>query len=421
MTNPTTARVLTRESAALIGAPLLMTQDRAAALMARLFNAPLSAMNNETRGAASRAYSVVDGIAQIRVSGELFNHESATSQWLGAQTYESLAATLRAAERDPGVSGIVLDIDSPGGEAAGAMEAAAVVRAVAATKPVIAFVDGMGASAAYALASGATTIVTTPSAMLGSIGVVMTHWDMSGLLESWGLKATSIYAGEFKTDGSPYRPLADGEKARLRGTVNSIYQLFAATVGKHRPALGEAGARRTEAAIYVGAEAVAAGLADRVGTRESAMALARGENRSAALSTTASPAAASGQAVGEHERGRAAFAAATGRAMSESPRAIDAAMDAELLRAPPPGAARAGIDENAVEAGRQVFAAARFGTTPGDRNAAEAAAAQFRAAKASGAPAANFDQATFERGSRAFGALIEKPSANASKVVGRWR
>lgn len=412
---------LTREAAALIGAPLLMTRDRAAALVARLFNAPPSAMNNETRGAASKTYNVIDGVAQIRVAGELFNRESATSRWLGAQTYEGLAATLRAAERDPSVRGILLDIDSPGGEAAGAMEAAEVVRAAAAIKPVIALVDGMGASAAYALASGATTIVTTPSAMIGSIGVVMTHWDMSGLLDSWGLKATSIYAGEFKTDGSPYRPLADGEKARLRGTVNSIYQLFAATVGKHRPALGEAGARRTEAAVYVGAEAVAAGLADRVGTRADAMALACGDSRSAALSTTASPAAASGQAVGEHERGRAAFAAATGRAMSENPLAVSAAMDAELLRAPPPGAARAGIDENAVEAGRQVFAAARFGTTPGDRNAAEAAAAQFRAAKASGAPAVHFDQAAFERGSRAFGALFENPGARASKVVGRRR
>lgn len=215
-----------------------------------------------------------EGIVTIPVRGALENRKD--DAWYGVTSYEGLRESVSACLDDAECRAIVLDIDSPGGVASGAMETAAFLREVNARKPVVAFVDGMACSAAYALATGAGSILVTPSAILGSIGCVLTHWDMSGLLESWGLKATSIYAGAFKTDGSPYKPLDAGEKARLQAFVGRFYDHFTATVGLHRPEIGDAGARATEAAVYDGGQAIDIGLADGLATHAQALRFAAG-------------------------------------------------------------------------------------------------------------------------------------------------
>jgi len=87
---------------------------------------------------------------------------------------------------------IVLDMDSPGGEAVGAFEAADAVRAAALSKEVVGVVNGMAASAAYAIASAATRIVTTSSGISGSIGVVMLHANYSNKMHQAGIVPTLI-------------------------------------------------------------------------------------------------------------------------------------------------------------------------------------------------------------------------------------
>jgi signal peptide peptidase SppA len=163
----------------------------------------------------------------------------------------------------------VLDIDSPGGEAGGAMETAARIRALDAKKPVVAFVNGMAASAAYALASGARTIIATPSAMLGSIGVVWMHVDRSAQVERVGVKPTLLTAGAFKTDGHSLAPLAADARGRIQAQINKIYGLFVETVAAHRP-MSAAAVRATEAGVYIGSQAVDARLADQVGSLDDA-------------------------------------------------------------------------------------------------------------------------------------------------------
>ncbi len=206
-----------------------------------------------------------DGVATIAVHGELVNRGSWMDAMSGLTSYKALAASLDAARDDYRVRGIVLDIDSPGGEAAGAMEAAAHVRAVSAQKKVVAYIDSLAASAAYAIASGADEIVATPSATLGSIGVVFMHLDRSEAMKDRGLKPTILHAGAYKIDGNSMQPLPEDARARIQGQIDQVYGLFLDTVGKHRPALGAEGARKTEAGVFFGQRAVDAGLADRIG------------------------------------------------------------------------------------------------------------------------------------------------------------
>lgn len=209
-----------------------------------------------------------DGIATIPIHGELVNRGSWLDAYSGLTSYKTLTASLDTAANDYRVRGIALDIDSPGGEAAGAMETAARIREITAAKPVVAYVDSLAASAAYWLASGADEIIATPSATLGSIGVVYLHLDRSEAMKDRGIRASLLHEGAFKVDGNSMQPLPDDARARIQAQLREVYNLFTESVGRHRPDLGAKGARKTEAGIFIGQRAVEAGLADRIGGPE---------------------------------------------------------------------------------------------------------------------------------------------------------
>ncbi|MGT2481766.1 S49 family peptidase [Methylobacterium oryzae CBMB20] len=186
-------------------------------------------------------------------------------------SYEGLKFQLAHASQDDRTRAVLLDFECPGGEAVGAFEAAAVVRGLATLKPVVAVVNGLCASAAYAMASGATRIVTTPSGISGSIGVVMLHVDQSGALAKAGVRPTLIHAGAHKVDGNPYQALPAGVRKSLQAEIEVFYGAFVDCVAAGRKNLLAEAIRGTEARTFMGAAAVAAGLADEVGTFEGAL------------------------------------------------------------------------------------------------------------------------------------------------------
>lgn len=209
-----------------------------------------------------------DGVAVIPVLGSLVNRGGWIGAFSGMTSYEGLKFQIGAAARDTSVSSILLDMDSPGGEAVGAFEAADIVRAAAQIKEVVAVVNGMAASAAYAIASAATRIVTTSSGISGSIGVVMLHADYSNKLHQAGIVPTMIFAGARKVDGNPYEKLTSEVKGELKAEIDRFYDLFVSSVAVGRSGMTDLSIRATEARTYIGADAVAVGLADAVGNFE---------------------------------------------------------------------------------------------------------------------------------------------------------
>lgn len=214
-----------------------------------------------------------EGVGIITVSGSLVNRGA----WIGARSgltsYEGIRHQLASLAASTAVRSVILDLDSPGGEAIGAFETAQAVRELAAKKRVVAVVNGMAASAMYGIASGATEIVTTETGVSGSIGVVMLHADYSRHLANEGVTPTLIFAGAHKVDANPFEPLGDAVRADLQQEVESFYSAFLETVAKGRgKRLTAEAARATEARTFIGARAVEVGLADRVGTFESVLA-----------------------------------------------------------------------------------------------------------------------------------------------------
>ena len=167
---------------------------------------------------------------------------------------------------DPEIKAVVLWINSGGGEVSGCFDLVdwIVAAKAAAGKPVVAILDEMAYSAAYAIASAADTLTVPRTGGVGSIGVVMMHVDYSKILDEWGIKLTFIFAGKHKVDGHPYAELPEEVKAVWQAECEDIRQLFAATVTKHRSAAGTAidikAVLDTEAATFSSPSALAAAV-----------------------------------------------------------------------------------------------------------------------------------------------------------------
>jgi signal peptide peptidase SppA len=231
---------------------------------------PASEEQEGGRGRSIEPFKLTrQGVGVITVTGTLINRGAFVGSYSGETSYEGIKHQLARAAGDSRVKSIILDLDTPGGEANGGFEAAQAVREAAGRKPVIAIANGMSASAGYALASGASKIIAAPSGMMGSIGVALLHLDLSRALDKEGVTPTLIFEGARKMDGNPVEPLTDAALSTLRDEVHRYYELFLETVamgrGRRTPARA---ARDTEGRIYVGREAIDARLADDVGTFE---------------------------------------------------------------------------------------------------------------------------------------------------------
>ncbi|MGR3420639.1 MAG: S49 family peptidase [Paracoccus sp. (in: a-proteobacteria)] len=216
-------------------------------------------------GDADAPFPVIDGVAVIAIAGTLVHRGAWIGQSSGLTSYEGLAAQIDAAVHDKAIRGIALEIDSFGGEVAGAFDLADRIRAARDAKPVHAFLAEHALSAGYALASQATRITLPRTGAAGSIGVITMHTDMSGMLAQKGVAVTLIHAGAKKADGNPYAALPEPIRDRLQSELEDLRILFAETVAAGRgKRLGKDAALATEAGVFRGAAAVEAGLADAV-------------------------------------------------------------------------------------------------------------------------------------------------------------
>ncbi len=213
------------------------------------------------RASPSGQHMAATGIAVVPVHGSLVRRAIALDAASGLTSYGDIAAMLDAAAADPTVSGILLDIDSPGGEAGGVFELAQRIRAVDAIKPVWALACDSAFSAAYAIACAASRVFVTQTAGVGSIGVIAMHVDQSVRDAQEGYRFTAVSAGDFKNDLSPHQPIDKAALGRLQSEVDRLYGLFVDHVVSMRGMQAKT-VRDTQAGLFFGPDAVRCGLAD---------------------------------------------------------------------------------------------------------------------------------------------------------------
>lgn len=184
------------------------------------------------------------------------------SDWYSDTDYQDIRANVRRALADPSVHTIDLVIDSPGGSVLGLPETADAIHAANRVKPVRAFVSGIAASAAYWLASQASSITLTPSGEVGSVGVLDLHTDITGALDQAGVKITAVTAGPHKTERAPFTPLSEDAKAHMQSGVDAWYGDFLSAIKRGRGARVPANSTFGNGRMLSSREAVAAGMVD---------------------------------------------------------------------------------------------------------------------------------------------------------------
>jgi signal peptide peptidase SppA len=207
------------------------------------------------------------GVAVIPIYGVIAPRMNLLSEMSGGTTFEALSSHLHDALANDAVKTIVFDVDSPGGNIAGAREFAQEVLAARARKPIIAQAQHLMASAAYWPMACATTIVASPSAMVGSIGVYHIHDDITEALAQKGIKREVFAAGKFKAEGADGGALSEDAREYLKGLLTTAYGTFVADVAKGRGVhLSVVKGGYGEGRALTADDALAAGMIDRIGT-----------------------------------------------------------------------------------------------------------------------------------------------------------
>lgn len=268
--------------------------------------------------------TVQDGIATIEVIGPIFRRANLFTQYSGGTSTDLLSADVQRAVNDPQIRGIVLAFDSPGGDANGINELAAAIHAGTQQKPIVAYVGGMAASAAYWLASACSEIVTDATAELGSIGAVLALPNPTART-SKDIEIVSSQSPKKRPD-----PTTESGRAQYQARVDALAAEFVSSVAQYRNVseamvLNDFG----QGGVMSGRAAVANKLADRLGSLQDTRAALH--SRTNPLSFRRGMTAAQEQRMKLQDFFRSAFTAASEAGIPLEP--DDTTMDAQITAA----------------------------------------------------------------------------------------
>jgi len=227
--------------------------------------AQLQTVAKVAKEAKPKSFQVIGNIAVIPIKGTLINYDAWWVEFFGFASYARIQRQMAEALEDENISRIVLHIDSPGGEVTGIDDTADMIRQVNAQKPVIAYSNGMMASAAYWLGSVAEKIYISQTAEVGSIGVWTMHSDYTKFFEDQGIKNTVIRDGEHKALGLPYEELSEEAREIWQAQIKQLREIFAEEVAKARNLPVDA-IIETKSETFIGEKAVTNGFADGITT-----------------------------------------------------------------------------------------------------------------------------------------------------------
>lgn len=219
----------------------------------------VGALGYRVRTGPDGAFAVRPQIARISVSGFIAGSEST-------------AKLMKRVGDSDAVKGVIVSINSPGGTTTGSEEIFRNLRALAAKKPLVAFVDGTAASGAYITAIAADHIVARETSLVGSIGVLFQYPDLSGLLDKVGVKVESVKSSPLKAEPSGFTPTTPEARAALAAVVGDTYAWFKGLVAERRGMDPGQLAVVSDGRVFSGRQSVPLKLVDELGGERQAVA-----------------------------------------------------------------------------------------------------------------------------------------------------
>ena len=268
---------LTRLAGRIFGTPLLIQPQKLEVILKvlgpriGLSAMPMDDMPDDMPDDPMKHRQVPGGIAVIDIFGPLVKRASGEFLSGGPTTYAEIEGQFLAALDSDVIQGILLNIDSPGGEVGGAYELADLIFSERDRKPCFAVANDDAFSAGYLLASSAERVYVSNSGGVGSIGTLALHIDQSGYDEKLGAKYTYITAGERKADLNPHEPISNEAYVWLKAEIDRLNDIFVSTIVRNRR-LTPSAIRAQQAMPFFGPNAVAEGLADETGSFMDALA-----------------------------------------------------------------------------------------------------------------------------------------------------
>src|SRR3989344_2986548 len=204
-------------------------------------------------------------VALIQIKGVI---SSETGSMLGSATVSSseIIEFIEDADNNEQFKVILLEINSPGGSAVASDEIAAAVKRT--SKPVVAIIREMGASGGYWIASAADYVMANRMSITGSIGVISSYLEFSGLMEDYGVGYERLVAGENKDMGTPYQKLSPAQQKLMQGKLDQIHDFFIQEVAENRQMDIVEVQNLATGEFYLGVEALNLGLVDSLGDKD---------------------------------------------------------------------------------------------------------------------------------------------------------
>ena len=200
-------------------------------------------------------------IALVRIQGMLMDSQNIVRQ-------------LSDYRHNPGVRGILLRIDSPGGAVAPAQEIySEIMKLRADHKTVYASMGTVAASGGYYIACAADYVLANPGTLTGSIAAVMVFSNIEELTNKIGVKPVIIKSGKYKDVGSPLRAMNPEERKLLQNVVDDVHQQFVQAVAKGRGLSVSEVKEIADGRIMTGQQALKLKLIDEIGGLEKTLEL----------------------------------------------------------------------------------------------------------------------------------------------------
>ena len=220
----------------------------------------------------NRRMEIRNGVAIIPIVGSIFRYANMFTEISGGTSTQMLSLDFNEALNNKDVKGILFDIDSGGGQANGISELSSMIFNARGRKPIKAYAGGSIASAAYWIGSSADELIVNDTAVAGSIGAMLSFDDNSAQKEKEG-----IVEMKYISSVSPLK----NSNSELQALVDTLGQIFVENVARNRGTTFENVLENYgKGGLFVGKDAVSAGLADRVGTFEEVLASFSTSNQS---------------------------------------------------------------------------------------------------------------------------------------------
>lgn len=182
---------------------------------------------------------------------------------------------LRNVAADKSIAGVILRIDSPGGDGVASDEILREVKLLSRKKPLVVSMSDVAASGGYYIASSGDPIVAYPNTFTGSIGVIFGKINLRGLYDKIGVQKDIITRGRFADIDSDYQPLTDAGRAKLREGIDEMYKGFVSRVAESRKRKFEEVETLAQGRVWLGSQARQNGLVDELGGLDKAIELLR--------------------------------------------------------------------------------------------------------------------------------------------------